>query len=45
MYTAEAQKAVEILEDFGWLKSEYESTLGRGRTNYYVNPLIWEEKP
>ncbi len=41
----ETQKAVEILEDFGWLKSEYETTLGRGRTNYYVNPLIWEEKP
>ncbi len=35
-----AQAAVEVLEDLDWLRVEKETTGGRGKTIYHVNPKI-----
>jgi hypothetical protein len=44
--TAQAEAALQVLEDHDWISSiDAAGETGRPTTRYYVNPLIWEVAP
>jgi hypothetical protein len=42
--SADAWRAVEILEEFDWLFRREQYTKSRKRTVFQVNPLVWADK-